>query len=398
MDVRSLYLNEDRMSLSSEESLLTSHRPVNERCMLHVTFVLSCTRSFDISWMLQQQLQECEDLGQYSKGKERTVEMRGERRDVREEKRQRGGSRPVVEMLWGRNRKVMITEGGGEELVSDQRRYSREVMESVHLPALAVWCCLKPEIRSLSSSQTTVASHSGTPEAGTVLIHPLLAARQKNCDITLTSREIHCVPRYQNRAKGQFIKPSPAHFINELPCSSQNSSTSQNYIGINVTILERGSVSSGIDFHFSAALFGLLLMAWSHCQNEREPTPTSHSLWGHRHPSSTALNADETEKYCFAEIDVVLDQAESSFRPSQSQPKSSLKRTRVQKIDSNQELLEYLKASDERFMEHAKELNTAILNKIDEASIMLGLLERMVAVITSNEQKIHQTVLHLKSD
>lgn len=54
--------------------------------------------------------------------------MRGERRDVREERRQRGGLRPVGEMLWGRNRKVMITEGGGEELVSDQRRYSREVI------------------------------------------------------------------------------------------------------------------------------------------------------------------------------------------------------------------------------------------------------------------------------
>lgn len=90
---------------------------------------------------------------------------------------------------------------------------------------------------------------------------------------------------------------------------------------------------------------------------------------------------------CFAEIDVVLDQAESSFSPSQSQPKRSPKRTRVRKIDSNQELLEYLKASDERFMEHAKELNTAILNKIDEATnSMLGLLERMVAVMEGQQE------------
>jgi len=32
-----------------------------------------------------------------------------------------------------------------------------------------------------------------------------------------------------------------------------------------------GSVSSCIDFHFSAALFGLLLIVWCHCQNEKEP-------------------------------------------------------------------------------------------------------------------------------
>lgn len=32
-----------------------------------------------------------------------------------------------------------------------------------------------------------------------------------------------------------------------------------------------GSVSSCIDFHFSAALFGLLLIVWSRCQNEKEP-------------------------------------------------------------------------------------------------------------------------------
>ncbi|KAI7807775.1 uncharacterized protein si:dkey-261j15.2 [Triplophysa rosa] len=99
-----------------------------------------------------------------------------------------------------------------------------------------------------------------------------------------------------------------------------------------------------------------------------------------------SLTSSEADIDCFAEIDVVLDQAESSFSPSQSQPKSSPKRTRVRKIDSNQELLEYLKASDERFMEHAKELNTAILNKIDEATnSMLGLLERMVAVMEGQQ-------------
>lgn len=110
--------------------------------------------------------------------------------------------------------------------------------------------------------------------------------------------------------------------------------------------------------------------------------------------SATAMLETKTESLmssaadldCLAEIDVVLDQDESSFSSSPSQPKMSPKRTRVRKRDSNQELLEYLKASDERFMEHAKELNTAILNKIDEATkSVLGLLERMVAVMEGQQ-------------
>ncbi|KAI2663250.1 Zinc finger and SCAN domain-containing protein 29 [Labeo rohita] len=85
-------------------------------------------------------------------------------------------------------------------------------------------------------------------------------------------------------------------------------------------------------------------------------------------------------------LEEVLDQAESSFRPSQSQPKKSLGTTRIRKRDSNQELLEYLKTADERFMAHAKELNTAILNKMDEATnSMLGLLGRMVALMEEQQ-------------
>ncbi|XP_026070208.1 uncharacterized protein LOC113050941 isoform X1 [Carassius auratus] len=82
----------------------------------------------------------------------------------------------------------------------------------------------------------------------------------------------------------------------------------------------------------------------------------------------------------------VLDQAETFFSPSQSQPRKSLRTTRIKKRDSNQELLEYLKTADERFMAHAKELNTATLNKMDEATnSMLGLLGRMVALMEEQQ-------------
>ncbi len=82
----------------------------------------------------------------------------------------------------------------------------------------------------------------------------------------------------------------------------------------------------------------------------------------------------------------VLDQAESSFSSSHPQPRKPLETTRIKKRDSNQELLEYLKTADERFMAHAKELNTAILNKMDEATnSMLGLLGRMVALMEEQQ-------------
>lgn len=82
----------------------------------------------------------------------------------------------------------------------------------------------------------------------------------------------------------------------------------------------------------------------------------------------------------------VLDQAESSFSSSHPPPRKPLGTTKIKKRDSNQELLEYLKTADERFMVHAKELNTAILNKMDEATnSMLGLLGRMVSVMEEQQ-------------
>lgn len=85
-------------------------------------------------------------------------------------------------------------------------------------------------------------------------------------------------------------------------------------------------------------------------------------------------------------VNEVLDQAESSLNSSQTQTRKPLGTTRIKKRDSNQELLEYLQTADERFMAHAKELNTAILNKMDEATnSMLGLLGRMVALMEGQQ-------------
>lgn len=84
-------------------------------------------------------------------------------------------------------------------------------------------------------------------------------------------------------------------------------------------------------------------------------------------------------------VNEVLDQAESSLN-QESQPRKALGTTRIKKRDPNQELLEYLQTADERFMAHAKELNTAILNKMDEATnSMLGLLGRMVALMEGQQ-------------
>ncbi|KAI7807682.1 hypothetical protein IRJ41_008525 [Triplophysa rosa] len=57
--------------------------------------------------------------------------MRGERRDGREERRQRGGLRPVAEMLWGRSRKVMITVKEVKKSWSQTKEGTAEKLRSV---------------------------------------------------------------------------------------------------------------------------------------------------------------------------------------------------------------------------------------------------------------------------
>ncbi|KAK9973053.1 hypothetical protein ABG768_023802 [Culter alburnus] len=107
--------------------------------------------------------------------------------------------------------------------------------------------------------------------------------------------------------------------------------------------------------------------------------------------SATAMLESNAESLSSAadldcSVNEVLDQAESSLNSSHTQPRKSLGTTRIKKRDPNQELLEYLQTADERFMAHAKELNTAILNKMDEATnSMLGLLGRMVALMEGQQ-------------
>lgn len=48
----------------------------------------------------------------------------------------------------------------------------------------------------------------------------------------------------------------------------------------------------------------------------------------------------------------------------------------------NGELLEYFERSDERFLQHCKDMNDTLLRKLDaDSSAMLGLMERMVTVM-----------------
>ncbi|XP_043098897.1 uncharacterized protein LOC122347579 [Puntigrus tetrazona] len=107
--------------------------------------------------------------------------------------------------------------------------------------------------------------------------------------------------------------------------------------------------------------------------------------------SATAMLETNTESASSiadlnSSLEEVLDKAEPSFSSSHPQQRKSLGTNRITKKDSNQELLEYLKTADERFMAHAKELNTAILNKMDEATnSMLGLLGRMVAIMEEQQ-------------
>ncbi|KAJ8364899.1 hypothetical protein SKAU_G00137300 [Synaphobranchus kaupii] len=52
------------------------------------------------------------------------------------------------------------------------------------------------------------------------------------------------------------------------------------------------------------------------------------------------------------------------------------------KRENHQDLLEYLERADERFMQHSRELNEAILTKTDEVTCsLLGIMGRMVAVM-----------------
>lgn len=58
------------------------------------------------------------------------------------------------------------------------------------------------------------------------------------------------------------------------------------------------------------------------------------------------------------------------------------------KRDSNAELLQYLERADERFLQHSKDLNDALLQKLEaDTSAYLGLMERMVVLLEAQAHK-----------
>lgn len=58
------------------------------------------------------------------------------------------------------------------------------------------------------------------------------------------------------------------------------------------------------------------------------------------------------------------------------------------KRDSNAELLQYLQRADERFLQHSKDLNDALLQKLEaDTSAYLGLMERMVVLLEAQAHK-----------
>lgn len=58
------------------------------------------------------------------------------------------------------------------------------------------------------------------------------------------------------------------------------------------------------------------------------------------------------------------------------------------KRDSNAELLQYLERADERFLQHSKDLNDALLQKLEaDTSAYLGLMERVVVLLEAQAHK-----------
>ncbi|KAL7405059.1 hypothetical protein ABVT39_023280 [Epinephelus coioides] len=78
----------------------------------------------------------------------------------------------------------------------------------------------------------------------------------------------------------------------------------------------------------------------------------------------------------------------SSPTPSSSSGQSHQTRPGEVKRDSNTELLEYLERADERFLQHSKDLNDALLQKREtDTSAFLGLMGCMVSVMEAQALK-----------
>ncbi|XP_056100597.1 uncharacterized protein LOC130101820 [Rhinichthys klamathensis goyatoka] len=82
--------------------------------------------------------------------------------------------------------------------------------------------------------------------------------------------------------------------------------------------------------------------------------------------------------HCSSPVPSCSSAAETSSSSSSSRSTRKGKRKR----DMNGELLEYFERSDERFLQHCKDMNDTLLRKLDaDSSAMLGLMERMVTVM-----------------
>ncbi|XP_060782569.1 uncharacterized protein LOC132889770 [Neoarius graeffei] len=78
----------------------------------------------------------------------------------------------------------------------------------------------------------------------------------------------------------------------------------------------------------------------------------------------------------------------SSPAPSSSSGQSQQTRPAKRKRDSNTELLDYLERADERFLQHSKEMNDALLHKLEaDNSAFLSMMGRMVSVMEAQARK-----------
>ncbi|KAG7281412.1 hypothetical protein CRUP_029861 [Coryphaenoides rupestris] len=80
----------------------------------------------------------------------------------------------------------------------------------------------------------------------------------------------------------------------------------------------------------------------------------------------------------------------SSPTPSTSSTQLSSQQARhgKRKRDTNEDLLQYLERADERFLQHSKDMNDALLRKLDkDSSVLFGLMGRMVAVMEAQANK-----------
>ncbi|KAL7398697.1 hypothetical protein ABVT39_013600 [Epinephelus coioides] len=103
-----------------------------------------------------------------------------------------------------------------------------------------------------------------------------------------------------------------------------------------------------------------------------------------------ALNSATAMLEAMVDKSLTLPQTEPVHSPTPSSSSGQSQQTSPgkRKRDSSTGLLEYLERADERFLQHSKDLNDALLQKLEtDTSAFLGLMERMVSVMEAQAQK-----------